>query len=193
MDHQWRQHGHSNVLRRLGDCKSYSPCHSLCQRHLETSNALAVEAPHQLFSSLFRNRKTLNEQCGSFSPGSLFALGFQRVIWRYSGEYGSVTEISNSVLLEFSKGQSLGKVSRISRMLGSGSRWIFAAKLLLSLVAIVFATSVSVTSSSYQAEIGSAVNVANGLTATDKGFSLASVASTATSCSVPVIFTVVPG
>jgi len=87
----------------------------------------------------------------------------------------------------------LGKVSRISRMLGSGSRWIFAAKLLLSLVAIVFAASVSVTSSSYQAEIGSAVNVANGLTATDKGFSLASVASTATSCSVPVIFTVVPG
>ncbi len=87
----------------------------------------------------------------------------------------------------------MGKVSRISRMLGRGSRWIFAAKLLLSLVAIVFAASVSVTSSSYQAEIGSAVNVANGLVAIDKGFTRVLAASTATSCSVPVIFTVVPG
>src|SRR5713101_8255016 len=78
-------------------------------------------------------------------------------------------------------------------MLGRGSRWIFAAKLLLSLVAIVFAASVSVTSSSYQAEIGSAVNVANGLVAIDKGFTRVFAASTATSCSVPVIFTVVPG
>jgi len=78
-------------------------------------------------------------------------------------------------------------------MLGRGSRWIFAAKLLLSLVAIVFAASVSVTSSSYQAEIGSAVNVANGLVAIDKGFTRVLAASTATSCSVPVIFTVVPG
>jgi len=87
----------------------------------------------------------------------------------------------------------LGKVSRISRMLGKGSRWIFAAKLLLSLVAIVFAASVSVTSSTYQAEIGSAVNVANGLLATDKGFSLASAASNSTSCSSPVTFGPSPG
>src|SRR5437899_10959419 len=78
-------------------------------------------------------------------------------------------------------------------MLGSGSSWIFAAKLLLSLVAIVFAASVSVTSSTYQAEIGSAVNVANGLVATDKGFSLASVASNGTSCSSPVAFGPSPG
>src|SRR5437660_7000185 len=78
-------------------------------------------------------------------------------------------------------------------MLGSGSRWIFAAKLLLSLVAIVFGASVSVTSSTYQAEIGSAVNVANGLVATDKGFSLASVASNSTSCSSPVTFGSSPG
>src|SRR5437660_6694716 len=121
MDHQWRQHGHSNVLRRLGDCKSYSPCHSLCQRHLETSNALAVEAPNQLFSSPFRNRKTLNEQCGSFSPGSLFALGFQRVIWRYSGRFGSVTEISNSVLLEFSKDKAWAKLVGYPACSGAGA------------------------------------------------------------------------
>ena len=87
----------------------------------------------------------------------------------------------------------MGKVSRIFRMLGRGSRWIFAAKLLLSLVAIVFAASVSVTSSTYQAEVGSAVNVANGLLATDKGFSLASVDSNGTSCSSPVAFGPSPG
>src|SRR2546429_2998348 len=78
-------------------------------------------------------------------------------------------------------------------MLGKGSRWIFAAKLLLSLVAIVLAASISVTSSTYQAEIGSAVNVVNGLLATDKGFSLASVASNGTSCSSPVTFGSSPG
>jgi len=58
------------------------------------------------------------------------------------------------------------------------------------MVAIVFAASISVTSSSYQAEIGSAVNVANGLIATDKGFSVSpTVGSPAgTSCSNPVSF-----
>jgi len=87
----------------------------------------------------------------------------------------------------------LGKVGRLSRVIGKGSSWIFAAKLVLALVAIVFAASVSVTSSSYQAEIGSAVNVANGLLAIDKGFSLASVASNGTSCSGPVTFGPSPG
>ena len=66
-------------------------------------------------------------------------------------------------------------------------------KLLLSLVALVFAASISVTSSTYQAEIGSAVKVANGLLATDKGFSRVFAASTATSCSIPVLFGVLPG
>jgi hypothetical protein len=84
----------------------------------------------------------------------------------------------------------LGKVGRLSRVVGRGSGWFFAAKLLLSLVAIVFAASVSVTSSSYQAEIGSIVNVANGLIATDKGFSVSPTASSpaGTSCSSPVSF-----
>ena len=82
----------------------------------------------------------------------------------------------------------MSKAGRLSRVVGKGSTWIFATKLLLSLVAIVLAASISVTSSTYQAEIGSAVNVANGLLATDKGFSLASVASNSTSCSSPVTF-----
>jgi len=87
----------------------------------------------------------------------------------------------------------LSRARRLSRIVGKGSSWIFAAKLLLSLVAIVLAASISVTSSTYQAEIGSAVNVANGLLATDKGFSPASVASNATSCSSPVTFGPSPG
>jgi len=88
----------------------------------------------------------------------------------------------------------LGKVGRLSRIIGRGSSWTFAAKLLLSMVAIVFAASVSVTSSTYQAEIGSAVNVANGLIATDKGFSVSQTvgAPAGTSCSSPVSFSASP-
>ncbi len=80
------------------------------------------------------------------------------------------------------------KVGRLSRSIGRGSSWVFAAKLLLSLTAIVFAASISVTSTTYQAEIGSAINVTNGLIATDKGFSGNAAALAATSCSSPVTF-----
>jgi len=78
--------------------------------------------------------------------------------------------------------------------MGRGS-WVFAAKFLLSMVAIVFAASISVTSSTYQAEIGSAVSVANNLVATDKGFTLAGSGASAvgTSCSSPIIFSGSPG
>ncbi|TMI42524.1 hypothetical protein E6H21_00220 [Candidatus Bathyarchaeota archaeon] len=88
----------------------------------------------------------------------------------------------------------MGKVIRLSRIIGRGSSWIFAVKLLLSMAAIVFAASLSVTSSSYQAEIGSAVNVTNGLIATDKGFSVSPTAgaSNGTSCSSPVSFSASP-
>ena len=63
----------------------------------------------------------------------------------------------------------------------------------MSLVAIVFAASISVTSTTYQAEIGSVQKVANGLIATDRGFSVASANSTRTSCAVPVLFTAFAG
>jgi len=77
--------------------------------------------------------------------------------------------------------------------IGRGGSWVFGARLLLSLVALVFASSITVTSSSYQAEVGSAVNVANGLVATDKGFSVSLVGAAATSCSSPVTFGPTPG
>jgi hypothetical protein len=86
----------------------------------------------------------------------------------------------------------LGKVRRLSRLIGRIS-WIFAAKLFLSLTAIVLAASISITQTTYQAEIGSVMTVANGLVATDKGFSLVLGASLATSCSSPVTFGVLPG
>jgi hypothetical protein len=68
------------------------------------------------------------------------------------------------------------------------------AKLLVALVAIVFAASISVTSSTYRAEIGSAMNFPAGLVATDKGFSVSATAgsSAGTSCTSPVIFGVTP-
>jgi hypothetical protein len=65
--------------------------------------------------------------------------------------------------------------------------------LLLSLTAIVFAASISVTSTTYQAEIGSVISVTNGLIATDRGFSGNAAASAATSCSSPVTFAASPG
>ena len=88
----------------------------------------------------------------------------------------------------------MSKAKRLSRIVGRGSSWIFAVKLLLSLVAIVLAASISVTSRTYQAEIGSAVNVVNGLIATDKGFSVSPTAgaSAGTSCSSPVSFSTSP-
>lgn len=69
--------------------------------------------------------------------------------------------------------------------------------MLLSLTAVVFAATISVTSTTYQAEIGSAQKVANNLVATDKGFAPAlvgaSASSTGTSCSSPMVFGAVPG
>jgi len=84
----------------------------------------------------------------------------------------------------------LGKVHRISRIVGRGGSWIFVAKLLVSLVAIVFAASITVTSSTYQAEIGSVVKFPTGLLVTDKGFSAAptGVSAAGTSCSNPATF-----
>lgn len=69
---------------------------------------------------------------------------------------------------------------------------MFVAKLLLSLVAIAFAASISVTSSTYQAQMGSALNFPAGLLATDKGFSAASagVSAFGTSCSSPATFNI---
>jgi len=73
--------------------------------------------------------------------------------------------------------------------------WMGAAKVILTMVTLVFAASISINSTTYQAEIGSAVNVTHELSATDKGFSVASANSSAigTSCANPVQFSDSPG
>ena len=67
---------------------------------------------------------------------------------------------------------------------------IFSARVLMALVALAFAASISVTPVTYQAEVGSYVDVTNGLLATDQGFSIASANATGAgvSCSAPVQF-----
>jgi hypothetical protein len=74
-------------------------------------------------------------------------------------------------------------------------RWVVVAKVVLSMVILAYAATISVTLSTYQAEMAAAVKVTNGLRATDKGFTLATLASspTGTSCSSPVTFGLLPG
>ena len=74
--------------------------------------------------------------------------------------------------------------------LGRGGGWIFASKLLISLVAIAFAASISITSSTYRAETGSVMKFPTGMIATDKGFSKApaTVSAFPASCSSPATF-----
>ena len=65
---------------------------------------------------------------------------------------------------------------------------VFALKFCIAMVTVVFAASITVGTTTYQAEIGSALNITNQLTATDKGFSSVAVTTAATSCSTPTAF-----
>ena len=91
----------------------------------------------------------------------------------------------------------MSKAKRLINIVRNGGSWIFVAKVLISLAAVVFAASISVTSSTYQAEIGSYTQFPTGLIATDKGFAPALVGSgatgTGTSCSTPIVFAALPG
>lgn len=74
--------------------------------------------------------------------------------------------------------------------------WLILSKIITSLTVLVFAVTISVNVTNYQAEIGGAFNVNNKLIATDKGFSSASVNSTSKgtgSCGGNVTFTVTMG
>jgi hypothetical protein len=86
--------------------------------------------------------------------------------------------------------QGVGRSRLLVAIIGRASGRVLAAKILLSLIVVVLAVSISVTSNTYQAEFGSNVNVANGLLATDKGFSLSSTAgsSVGADCNSPVVF-----
>ncbi|OLE68554.1 hypothetical protein AUF78_15450 [archaeon 13_1_20CM_2_51_12] len=87
----------------------------------------------------------------------------------------------------------MGITRRVVARFGSRASLLVVVKATIFIVVLAYATGISVTTTSYQAEIGSAVKVANGLLAIDKGFSIALVPSTGTSCSSPVTFGVLPG
>jgi len=72
--------------------------------------------------------------------------------------------------------------------------WFGATKTLLALLAFTFATSITVSSTTYQADVGSSLNVTNFLRAMDKGFYKAGAGSNGngTSCSSPVVFRPTP-
>ena len=85
----------------------------------------------------------------------------------------------------------MNRVSKIGKRLRRTFTWYLAAKIILVLcIVAVSATTIVVTPTTYQAEIGGALNVTNHLVAVDKGFFVASSGSTAagTSCLTPVLF-----
>lgn len=70
------------------------------------------------------------------------------------------------------------------------AKWILLAKVSLALLGVVFAATITVTSTTYQAEFGSATTIAGGLTATDKGFSASATGagSNGANCTSAVVF-----
>ena len=76
---------------------------------------------------------------------------------------------------------SLGKTSRL---LHKRLPWYIAAKAILSLFFLVYATNLTITTTQYQAESGGAISFTNNLTAVDKGISKISSNQTSlgTSC-----------
>ena len=82
-------------------------------------------------------------------------------------------------------------MSKIYKRLRRTFTWYLSVKIILVLcIVAVSATTIIVTPTTYQAEIGGALNVTNNLVAVDKGFSVASSGSAAagTSCATPVLF-----
>ena len=84
----------------------------------------------------------------------------------------------------------MGKAARIWNRFRVKISLLLGLKIAASMIALVFASSIIVSTTTYQAEIGSVLTVTNYLRATDKGFSLAAGASSAngTSCNSPVTF-----
>ena len=90
----------------------------------------------------------------------------------------------------------MSKVSRVWKGLRIKASVLLFAKLATLMLALAFASDIMVVSTTtYQAEVGSFFNVTNVLLATDKGFSRAAGDSggAGTNCSSPIIFGSTPG
>jgi hypothetical protein len=77
---------------------------------------------------------------------------------------------------------------RLARKAG----WLVAAKICLALFTIVFAASITVTTTNHNAEVGSVLSVSNNLLVTSVSYSQASSTMSATSCSSPISFSATP-
>jgi len=85
----------------------------------------------------------------------------------------------------------MDKASKIGERLRRTFTWYLSAKIILAIcIVAVSAATIVVTPTTYQAEIGGALNVTNQLVAIDKGFFVASsgTAAAGTSCLTPVLF-----
>jgi hypothetical protein len=85
----------------------------------------------------------------------------------------------------------MNKPSRIYHWFRRTFTWYLSGKIVLAVLVIaVSASSISLTTTTYQAEVGGALNVTNRLVAVDKGFSIAGSGASAlgTSCSSPTLF-----
>ncbi len=85
----------------------------------------------------------------------------------------------------------MNKASKIYKRLRRTFTWYLSSKIILALLVIaVSATSITVTTTIHQADVGGELNVTNLLVAVDKGFFVAgsSVTAAGTSCSSPTIF-----
>jgi hypothetical protein len=94
------------------------------------------------------------------------------------------------------KRQSVPAARRSFRAFGRRVSWLLLAKVMALFVVLVYAATISITTNSQQAEVGSLLNVANGLVAIDKGFSVAasgSSANGATCPTSPISFASAPG
>ncbi len=85
----------------------------------------------------------------------------------------------------------MNEASRIYNRLRRTFTWYVSGKIVLAFIVIaVSATSIVVTPTTYQAEVGGQLNVTNRLVAVDKGFSIAGsgAAAAGTSCGTPTVF-----
>jgi hypothetical protein len=101
------------------------------------------------------------------------------------------TQNTNRLRNTHAEGAKMDKASRTRKRLRQTFTGYLAAKIILVLcIVAVSATAIVITPTTYQAEIGGALNVTNELVAVDKGFFVASSGSAAagTSCLTPVLF-----
>ena len=82
----------------------------------------------------------------------------------------------------------MSKASQFFRRVGARGSCVLLAKILLSLITVVFAASITIGSTTYQTEVGSVVSVPNAIVVTSISYFRASSNSSVSSCAIPVVF-----